>query len=718
MATTPVVDRRTVIGAALVAFLVSGRQLGLRWPDDVARAQGNPATPFVDIHCHIFNATDLPLGGFLYHVIVREKAHDIYKSLIGAFINFPKIPVFIDLVAKVLAAENKDEDEIAALAPGSFKYPGVDPAWKAADQRMLRRFLLSIRLIAPPPGNILDFTLPAELVNRDHETAARAIRFLIGAAGAFVSKADTHSRATLASLKRYEEVDRNDLAKLEIALQDVELHIFGPTGSTEIAMTIKWLLKLMRRRTAILSELDSLTSLPGRFRFYTPALVDFDYWLEDNVYDTDVKYPPSESLPGPRQVALMEKLSLAQPQGYALNGFVAFDPLRAVVEWLKAGKVGEPKALTEVKDAILKHGCLGVKLYPPMGFWPWDNLTNIQLFIADKDLGPWQKLHGFGGQAAKHFLNFEETELPLYDSPGETWFVSKRNKALRMQATYMDQCLTQLYDFCAENDVPIMTHCSRGQGSFDAWLQNDRYTSARRASPKFWKALLDAGNGRYRNLRINLGHMGGVWCLAAPYDAEAKEYESKYCDIYTKPGAPYWSEALFALIAADDDKGEPLYPNLFTDLSDWEEAISDDKKAKKAWVAGQDAVEQLLGSAPEHLYKRASLIPKQYEPIRLRAARVRSRMMYGTDWILLGRAHGYEQYFANLTKGLNRLFSPAENDGFLGGNALRYLGLTPNASGGMDKPMVRLVEFYVANKLPEKANELLAAFGHTTRVPA
>lgn len=56
--------------------------------------------------------------------------------------------------------------------------------------------------------------------------------------------------------------------------------------------------------------------------------------------------------------------------GIHMHSFVGFDPRRQVQE------PGTPLAL--VKRAILEHGFVGVKLYPPMGFQASDNKGPIE----------------------------------------------------------------------------------------------------------------------------------------------------------------------------------------------------------------------------------------------------------------------------------------------------------------------------------------------------
>jgi hypothetical protein len=93
------------------------------------------------------------------------------------------------------------------------------------------------------------------------------------------------------------------------------------------------------------------------------AMVDYDWWLtEGDAPLTQIK----------EQVKLMEQFSILS--GGRIHGFAPFCPLREVAH--RAGHGGEElgwSSLAFVQDAVLNHGCVGVKLYPPMGFAPYGN---------------------------------------------------------------------------------------------------------------------------------------------------------------------------------------------------------------------------------------------------------------------------------------------------------------------------------------------------------
>ena len=150
--------------------------------------------------------------------------------------------------------------------------------------------------------------------------------------------------------------------------------------------------------------------------------------------------------------------------------------------------------LRHVKQAILNRGFLGVKLYPPMGFRPFDN--NIDHFS-------WAPRSPRGGGAA------------------------------------LDRELADLYSWCVANDVPIKAHANNsnaaapGAGVF--------------ADPAGWRAVLD--QPRFRNLRLNLAHFGG-FDESAPAEAltstgdweeSLAEMVGLYSGLYFDIG--YWTEA-------------------------------------------------------------------------------------------------------------------------------------------------------------------------------
>lgn len=139
---------------------------------------------------------------------------------------------------------------------------------------------------------------------------------------------------------------------------------------------------------------------------------------------------------------------------------MCFDPLRHAffVQRKKAGLAVGLSPLEIVQRAI-DNGFIGVKLYPPMGFRPFNN-NHIPLpsYVTDRE-------KGLGGDAG----------------------------------IAIHAALYELYAWCESKQVPIMAHANNSNESHSAY--------GARASPDNWRKLIESN--RYRNLRINLGHFGG-----------------------------------------------------------------------------------------------------------------------------------------------------------------------------------------------------------------
>ncbi|WP_342238120.1 amidohydrolase family protein [Inquilinus sp. OTU3971] len=202
-------------------------------------------------------------------------------------------------------------------------------------------------------------------------------------------------------------------------------------------------------------------------------------------------------------------------------------------------------------------------------------------------------------------------------------------------AARLDQGLAALYDWCIAEDVPVMAHCSYSQFPNPA--------AGKCGSPEAWRPVLD----RWPGLRLNLGHFGGFWNLAE--------------------GEPNgWTGTIIGMMKT--------YPTLYADLSDFDavaEQTADQKTTNEAVLRALNAVLDLQGGP------------------------ARSRLMYGTDWVMLSRAPGTEDYYEGMRTGLtSRLhMSATQAAGFMGMNAARFLGIALE-NGGKPKSRQRLEAFH------------------------
>lgn len=212
---------------------------------------------------------------------------------------------------------------------------------------------------------------------------------------------------------------------------------------------------------------------------FTPSMVDMDYWLGFggegasgvSDYGTDA-FSLRQTSPA-RQTVLMEMIQRLYPG--RCHGFVSYCPWRQTDDTHFNAALGEESprrrqtALRTVQDAILNHGFLGVKLYPPMGFLPLGNASI--------------PVDGFPPQAAAA-------------------------EFAREFGRRLDAALLALYEFCAEHDVPIMAHTAPSNGAGVFRITQDRSEPyATRAHPSAWARVL--AQPGLSNLRVNLAHFGG-----------------------------------------------------------------------------------------------------------------------------------------------------------------------------------------------------------------
>ncbi len=187
----------------------------------------------------------------------------------------------------------------------------------------------------------------------------------------------------------------------------------------------------------------------------------------------------------------------------------------------------------------------------------------------------------------------------------------------------IDAQLNNLYDWCARNDVPIKAHANN---SIDAGPNTGLF-----ASPEGWRAVLE----EYPNLRLNLAHFGGF-----SESGPVKESLATGKD---------WEETLADMV---ED-----FPNLYFDLSYWMEVVS-------PRFDGPDRVVNRVRNLME------------------RSPKMLDRMMYGSDWSMIGKEPMHPVYLAKVQVALREYLglTEAEKTAVMGGNAARYLGLTRNGA--------------------------------------
>lgn len=327
--------RREFVAAGLV--LTSGVLMpGCRWrPHRVDAKDPVPIASLIDVHCHIFNGSDLPSVRFLKIVVAKA---------------YPKEAV------RVLDIEDPDVlDGVIAIflwLVGSTRAP---TAWRET--------------------KVLD---KAERAERRNATLAANEDAVIGALAQMVAEgaiavSDNVSPAAIRKVRSalFAAAGETGLAVSDAGLTAAESRVIAEKAyrsSFDLGLLLRWFALFTRYRYVLAEQLAA----DYRRQAYTPqllcpALIDYDLWLGQYV----------DGSPLPEQVRVMGRLA-RRKSGPVVHGYVAFDPLRQAAYDL--GKVTEFDPLKLVQTALLDEGFVGVKLYPPMGFRATGNVDPCQSY--------------------------------------------------------------------------------------------------------------------------------------------------------------------------------------------------------------------------------------------------------------------------------------------------------------------------------------------------
>ena len=292
--------------------------------------------------------------------------------------------------------------------------------------------------------------------------------------------------------------------------------------------------------------------------------------------------------------------------GGRVHAFVPFDPYRQVVHDLGEEASGAPSGfnpLALVKTSVNEYGAMGVKLYPPMGFAPFGNAA---LGSANRQL--WNN---------KNWLTD----------------VARRDDFPQL----LDSSLQQLYEFCAEQGVPVMGHSNESNGPSDDF---EALTA-----PPHWKTAA----AQFGDVSFSFGHFGGVGSADDPDQSNFQGF--------------------LHLMAADQVAGTQRVhadASYFSNVLDRPTALADALKFIYEFGADRPAV---------------------------------SRMMYGADWKMLIAESGASDYLNDFDRVISTVEQELGADArlkakFFGQNAADFLGLRKNQAN-----RTRLENFYDANNV-------------------
>lgn len=260
--------------------------------------------------------------------------------------------------------------------------------------------------------------------------------------------------------------------------------------------------------------------------------------------------------------------------------FAGYDPLRHAEERILTGGAASFRRLQAHFDATRIKG---FKLYPPMGFKPSGNVS------ADYQLPA-----GASGHAARRARGIV----------GRRW---RTNPLLAGEdlGGRLNEALAEFFDFCVDRDAPILSHAIRGNQADCCFGQ--------RAHPRHWLDLF-AREPRYRRLRICLGHfVSDAACFVKAMEANERDRHAVPPDIVW---ALHGTHRLLEMSAAGE-------ANVYVDISYLDEILKKSDSAARAFSV--------------RFFQALRTYCSLYDPRC-------ERLLFGTDWIVLGWEREPERY--------------------------------------------------------------------------
>jgi predicted TIM-barrel fold metal-dependent hydrolase len=279
----------------------------------------------IDAHCHVFNASDLPVVRFIKQTFLRRYPEQFETRMLD--VEDPDLLDFLLAVATSIlgAGAAPTADQEIQVLEGTRAASPVNADYELAKARAVDRTALLIRELETRAGG------PAAMNVARTTPAARQLNAFLQAVGEGGARIEAFTQL------QSKRVASNAFSRVD-----------------QIGTYLRWIPLFTLYRYRLVEHLAADHIAQGRQPLLlAPAMVDFDHWLGE---------PVRSSVPS--QVKVMGLLA-KRKSGPVVHGYVGFDPLREV--YFQAGK--DPVSpLRWARTALEEHGFLGAKLYPPMGF--------------------------------------------------------------------------------------------------------------------------------------------------------------------------------------------------------------------------------------------------------------------------------------------------------------------------------------------------------------
>jgi len=281
----------------------------------------------IDVHCHVFNGSDLQVTDFIGKVVKSEfSLNPKFAALLGEMANS---------VSWLLAPTALDEGKIIDNA---FEISRDSPTLSNEAQSALRR------------GR----QIQEDLLQREAVRIFRTNRTLRELLNEYVTSVQSSG-----AYRALSPSDRRLLERLPRAVNDPSVltdadvrAIFRLPGIDQIWHLLSSMLQYRYANCFDIVEYYSCAG--GSVDLFCPALVDYDHWLGDGSTRSRLA----------DQYGVVEKIM--RMMGGNFHAYAPFNP------W---SHLRDPTYFKAIQSCVLERGFIGVKLYPPMGFAPLGNAT-------------------------------------------------------------------------------------------------------------------------------------------------------------------------------------------------------------------------------------------------------------------------------------------------------------------------------------------------------
>lgn len=383
----------------------------------------HPAGPLtIDAHCHVFNGTDLQVKAFLSRVAVKQDgALGFASNALGSL---------LENLAWEYAPTG--DEELVKLGEVATALQTCTTAGYARSVEGLKQ-----------DGYTRGRKQLQDAVGKTPEFRSLRDKRSLGALSVVPDSADAARLEALTIIEALPETA--DDYRATTAAKALRAQSFS---SLSVQGLIEFVLQNFQYRYVSIHDYLRTYNQPGKrvVDLMLPSMVDYDFWLREG-----------DATPTSLQTQVQVMRQIAILTGGRAHSLVPFDPLRQVAHELGHS----PKdSLALVQEAVMEHGCIGVKLYPPMGFSALGN--------AERD--------------GKQF--WKQDWLPDWTDSADL-------------GSRLDGAMRQFFAWCQAEQVPVMAHTSESNGPS---VEFEKLTDSR-----YWGLALN----EFPRLRISFGHFGG-----------------------------------------------------------------------------------------------------------------------------------------------------------------------------------------------------------------